>query len=217
MNVFILNAGRTGSTSFVRACEHITNYTAAHESRWGRLGDDRFAYPEQHIEADNRLSWFLGRLDRTYGTDAFYVHLRRDDAATARSFGARRDIGIMRAYRRGLVRGIPMGTSSEAIALDYLDTVNSNIELFLRDKPQRMTFQLENASEDFATFWERIGAEGSYEAAVAEFAARHNATDGRTFTRKKDRKKKDRRVRAGSVRRAGRRLLRPLTGPSGKG
>jgi hypothetical protein len=184
VNVFVLNAGRVGSTSFIRACEHITNYSAGHETRWGRLGADRFAYPERHIEGDNRLSWFLGRLDRAYGADAFYVHLRRDDAATAKSFSARREVGIMRAYRRGMVRNLPTDTDTEAISLDYLDTVNSNIELFLRDKPLTMDFALENAAADFKVFWDRIEAEGVFEAAVAEFDFNHNATEGHTLQRK---------------------------------
>jgi hypothetical protein len=205
MNVFVLNAGRVGSTSFIRACEHITNYTAGHETRWGRLGADRLAYPEQHIEADNRLSWFLGRLDREYGADAFYVHLRRDDAATAQSFSARREIGIMRAYRRGLVRGLPKSTETEAIALDYLDTVNSNIELFLRDKPQTLPFALENAATDLAVFWERIRAEGDMEAAAAEFDVQHNATDGQPLERKTHRS-----VGKKGKRRISRRLMRVL-------
>lgn len=204
MNVFVLNAGRVGSTSFIRACEHMTNYSAGHETRWGRLGDDRFAYPERHIEADNRLAWFLGRLDRTYGADAFYVHLQRDAAATAKSFSARRDIGIMRAYRRGIVRDLPKGTDPEAIALDYVETVNSNIELFMRDKPLTMDFALENAAADLAVFWERIKAEGDISSAVAEFDVSHNATDGRTFERKKHRAASPKR------RRGARRLMRAL-------
>lgn len=78
MNVFVLSTGRCGSTTFVKACEHITNFSAAHESRTGLLGAARLDYAGNHIEADNRLSWLLGRLDRTYGNAAFYVHLRRD-------------------------------------------------------------------------------------------------------------------------------------------
>ncbi|MEJ1383421.1 MAG: hypothetical protein RPV21_03475, partial [Candidatus Sedimenticola sp. (ex Thyasira tokunagai)] len=67
MNIFILNTGRCGSTTFIEACRHITNYSAAHESRIQLIGDRRLAYPQNHIEADNRLSWLLGRLEHTYG------------------------------------------------------------------------------------------------------------------------------------------------------
>ena len=56
MNVFVLCTGRCGSTTFACACRHIENYTAAHESRSHLAGPERFAYPEDHIEVDNRLS-----------------------------------------------------------------------------------------------------------------------------------------------------------------
>ena len=99
MNVFVLCTGRCGSTTFARACSHIENFGVAHESRCAQLGDSRFAYPENHIEVDNRLSWLLGRLDRAYGDDAFYVHLRRPDQQVAASFLNRYRGGIIRAYR----------------------------------------------------------------------------------------------------------------------
>ena len=102
MNVFILNSGRCGSTTFIKACQHIDNYTASHESRIGIPGSARLEYPDQHIEADNRLSWFLGRLDREYGDNAFYVHLQREAEATRQSFARRSQYGIMRAYREGI-------------------------------------------------------------------------------------------------------------------
>lgn len=56
MNVFVLNSGRCGSTTFIAACRHITNYSSGHESRATLIGEERLAYPTQHIEADNRLS-----------------------------------------------------------------------------------------------------------------------------------------------------------------
>ena len=51
MNVFVLCTGRNGSTSFVRACEYITNYSATHQSRSHLLGDERIAFPDDHIES----------------------------------------------------------------------------------------------------------------------------------------------------------------------
>ena len=63
MNIFVLCTGRCGSMTFTKACGHIDNFSSAHESRCGRLGNERLAYPENHIEVDNRLSWddFNGR------------------------------------------------------------------------------------------------------------------------------------------------------------
>jgi hypothetical protein len=176
MNVFILNAGRCGSTTFIQACRHIRNYSAGHESRLRLTGADRFAYPDRHIEADNRLSWLLGRLDRTYGDTAFYVHLSRARGPAAASFARRSDFGIMKAYREGILLLEEDHLAAEALALDYLDTVEANIALFLRDKPRQMPFRLECARQDFTTFWQRIGAEGDLEQALAEWDTRHNAS-----------------------------------------
>jgi hypothetical protein len=107
MNVFVLNTGRCGSTTFAAACAHVTNFTVAHESRVGALGAARFDYPRRHIEVDNRLSWFLGRLEQRWGQEAFYVHLTRDVEATARSFSARYSRGIMLAYRTAILPRLP--------------------------------------------------------------------------------------------------------------
>ncbi|TNF34848.1 MAG: hypothetical protein EP315_06710, partial [Gammaproteobacteria bacterium] len=111
MNIFILNTGRCGSMSFIQACQHITNYSSAHESRCHLIGDERLNYPARHIEADNRLSWFLGRLDQVYGNSAFYVHLSRAKPATVASFARRGDFGIMQAYREGILLG---GTENQS-------------------------------------------------------------------------------------------------------
>ena len=163
--------------TFIKACSHITNFSCGHETRSGLLGGEHFAYPQDHIEADNRLSWFLGRLDRSYGTEALYVHLHRDDAATAGSFVRRYSGGIIRAYRKTMLMGLPRDSDAMAVARDYCDTVNSNIELFLRDKPRKMVFSLENAHQDFSKFWDLIQAEGDLDAALAEFDKKYNASE----------------------------------------
>ena len=62
--------------------------TVGHESRRDVV-DDRLNYPANHIEVDNRLSWFLGSLERQYGADAFYVHLVRDPNEVVESLLAR--------------------------------------------------------------------------------------------------------------------------------
>ncbi len=187
MNVFILSTGRCGSTTFARACGHITNFTAAHESRIGRIGPDRLEYPDNHIESDNRLIWFAGRLERRYGDGARYVHLRRDDERTAASYSRRMERGlIMYAYGRGIYQGLPprLENIRMDIARDYVRTVNANIEDYLADKTHRMEFRIENAREDFQRFWEFIGAEGDLQAALAEFETAYNS--GAAFAARKE-------------------------------
>jgi hypothetical protein len=176
-NVFVLCTGRCGSTTIVRAMEHSTNYSAGHETRSHLLGDARLAYPPRHFEADNRLSWFLGRLETAFGQSAFYVHLTRDVEDVVRSMVARKDIGIMLAYSQGLVMNGQKrnpGASDEAFARDLVETVTANITDFLRDKPHQMAFRLERASTDFPELWRRIGATGDMPSAMAEFMFRHN-------------------------------------------
>lgn len=162
--------------TFIRACRWIENYSAGHESRVSRLGADRFAYPPHHIEADNRLSWLLGRLDRAYGDRAAYLHLRRERNGCAASFSRREglELGIIRAYRQGIL----MGAAGDSLTLaeDYLETVDRNIELFLKDKSRVLPFALEEAESDFRRFWHWIGAEGDLNAALREWQVSYNAS-----------------------------------------
>lgn len=176
-NVFVLSTGRCGSVTFYRACQHITNYSVGHEDRSRLIGKDRLAYPGSHIEIDNRLSWFLGRLQRRYGDKAFYVHLRRDPEAVAQSYLKRFGWGIMAAYWNGIVQ---YGTAVDRpldVCRDYVETVESNIEFFLRDKSHAMTVELETARDDFERFWRWIGAEGDLGAALQTWESVHNASE----------------------------------------
>lgn len=175
MNVFILNAGRSGSKTFARACDHISNYSSAHESRSGLLGESHFDYPANHIESDNRLSWMLGRLERRFGDRAFYVHLTREVGPVAASWAKRSHTGMMNAYRYAILWHCPKDATPMEVALDYCDTVEENLRFFLRDKTNKMEFRLEEGRARFPEFWKRIGAEGDLAAALAEFDVRHNS------------------------------------------
>jgi hypothetical protein len=184
MNVFVLCTGRCGSRTFVEACRHITNYSAGHESRVRLIGAEKFAYPADHIEADNRLAWHLGRLEATYGDDALYIHLRRDPAKVIASYAQRWAPvgGMMPAYRNGILRA--GAHSRRATAADFVATVEANIERFLRGKPKTMRVAVEEAAEWFPLFWARIGATGDRQAALAEWSHRHNSRPARTPMRK---------------------------------
>lgn len=184
MNIFVLCTGRCGSTTFTKACQHADNFSASHESRGGYI-NGRLDYPENHIEVDNRLAWFLGRLDKKYGNNAFYFHLKRDLESTARSFanpGLYEGPGKLRAYRTGLIR--PELRSDDDVeptkfeeAIHMCRTVRSNIDLFLKDKTDCMEVQLETAKSDFQEFWDRIGAVGNLSEALAEWNRQYNASD----------------------------------------
>ena len=174
MNVFVLCTGRCGSVTFAKACSHIANYSSAHESRVKQTGAQRVAYAANHIEIDNRLSWFLGRLEERYGDDAHYIHLTRDAEATALSFNRRWHMrgSIMRAY----AEQICMTSTMDPLAMcrDYVDAVNSNIRAFLKGKSHVMNFEMEHASAQFPELWEWTRATGNLEAAMAEWNIAYN-------------------------------------------
>jgi hypothetical protein len=181
-NIFVLGTGRCGTTTFIRACEHLTNYTAGHETRSAKYAVDRFAYPQGHIEADNRLTWFMPQLEQAMaGRNLFYVHLRRDREQTAQSFlkrlvkGTR--TGIMPAFAHAIVMQGKPWPESEQIELCrfYVDTVTENIRYFLNGKPH-VEMWLHNAAAEFSEFLRQIGAEGDVAAAIAEWDIRYNAS-----------------------------------------
>ena len=180
-NIFILCTGRCGSTTFIRACQHIQNYSSGHETRSHLIGEERTKYPTSHIEADNRLSWLLGRMGKVYGDEPLYVHLTRDLDAVARSYAQRFNFGIMRAYTGS---GILMGCKEndhEIVASDLVHTVTSNIEMFLENKKNKLKFRMESAKQDFNVFWNLIKAEGDFDSAIHEFDIKYNATNKVNF------------------------------------
>ena len=201
--VFVLSTGRCGSTTLARSCAHITNHTSGHETNWGRLGDVRLDYPDDHIEVDNRLSWFLGTLAARY-PDALYVHLVRDREQVVESFLKRWPwdppagrIGLPRLLGRATGRLTPgvVATSilpafayqvagrkepipvadRPTVAGHYVDTVTANIDAFVRDRPHRRV-DLETLAADLPDLWTWIGAEGDLDTAIAELGVRHNAS-----------------------------------------
>jgi hypothetical protein len=182
VNVFVLCTGRCGSTTFVEACQHLTNYTAGHETRAARIGPARFDYPERHIEADNRLSWHLGALGRAYdGREVLYVHLKRDPEAVARSFVKRWDSSfrpsMIRAFGHGIVQRVRDWPEERRLDVcrHYVDTVTANIDEFLRGR-EAVTVELATVEADFALLLQRIGAEGDRASAMSEWGVRHNAS-----------------------------------------
>lgn len=177
-HVFVLNTGRCGSLTFSAACQAgIDNYTCSHESRLAVPGEARLAYPAGHIEVDNRLIWFAGRLHERYGDAPFYVHLHRDAEAVARSYARRRALGfLLHAWTRGVYVGLEDMPDFLVLARDLVATVNANIRHFMASRPHRMEVRLAHAREDFLYLRERIGATGDAAAGAAVWARRLNAS-----------------------------------------
>jgi hypothetical protein len=159
------------------------------------IGDARFAYPDDHIEVDNRLSWFTGELAERF-PDARYVHLVRDPAATADSYlerwprppASRRErlrkawasrapgALLLPAFANGIVMRWTKWPEQErrAVSEFMIQTINANIREFLRGR-DHLTVELESAADSFRTFWDWIGATGDEEAALREWDVRHHA------------------------------------------
>ena len=174
-NVFVLCTGRCGSVSFAKACEHFTNYTSGHETRHRQTGEARVDFQDHHIEVDNRLAWFLGRLQDKFGDDAFYVHLIRDEQQVAESYDRRWHShgSLIHGFDQGILRHqLP----NEETAAELVRTINENIRSFLRDKSHKMTINLDDIQTQFPEFARRINATGNIEQSLNLFSERHNAT-----------------------------------------
>ena len=161
-NVFVLCTGRNGSVTFSKACALIENFTSGHETRCRETGSDRVAYPDNHIEIDNRLSFFLGALNEAYGDRAVYIHLRRNPDEVSLSYNRRWHVseGLMKGWGIGIARQRHFGVRT---ARFMVDTIEQNIQHFLQDKTNVMTIELKNLVHDFPQFLELVGANGDHQ------------------------------------------------------
>lgn len=179
MNVFVLSAGRCGSSTFAEACKHITNYTSGHETRADKI-NDRLKYPSNHIEVDNQLSFMLGRLDEQYGNEGAYVHLKRDLCDTAKSWVKKENMharkGRIWFYKRQVILGKGKYDQME-VAKHYCKTVDKNIEKFLKDKNKKMTIEIENAGNKADELFKMIKAKGDIDGFEDEFKKKHNSIE----------------------------------------
>lgn len=177
MRAFVLCSGRCGSMTLAKACSHITNYTAGHETRSKRYYG-RFDYPDNHIEVDNRLSWMTGTLERVYGDAPVYVYLKRDFTSVVDSYKRRSNIpaGLVPAFAHGLIqRPRKKDLDYEKPTRLMLDVIQDNIRAFIDTKSKVVTIDIDIPHSGFERLWSLLGAEGDKEAALAEFDTRHNA------------------------------------------
>jgi len=180
MNIFILGTGRCGTKAFIKACKHISNFTSAHESSNGQIGVHKFNFPDNHIEADNRLIWFFGTLEKAYSNKkVLYVHMRRNKSKVANSFN-RRWYGmhsIIRSFSWGISYINWLRSSKEkrySCCEFYVETVTDNIDSFLSNKKNTIVVNLENIEADFEKFWKYVEAEGDLNLALNSFTHESN-------------------------------------------
>ncbi|MCC1495980.1 hypothetical protein [Alcanivorax sp. 1008] len=164
MRVFVLTTGRAASTTFAEACTHINGMTAGHETHKGMV-EGRLDYPDNHIESDNRLVWFLGSLDRLYADEqTFYVHLVRDPEKVASSYRERWHItvSVVRAFYHAFLmnRKKPDAETALQACRLFVDTVEDNIRFFLKGRDNWIDVRVESLEEDFFRFMDKAGLQG---------------------------------------------------------
>jgi len=166
MRVFVTGTGRCGTTTFYRACRHITNYTCSDEEPFRDL-----EFPDNHIAEDPMLFPVLPLIRQKYPA-CFIVHLIRERQACAKSLANLRAFGggyIVEWHRAIWATMFPL-TDRIAQAERFYDYVTSYIELIKPD----VVFHLEEAKMAWADFWARIGAEGDLDASLLEWEKRYN-------------------------------------------
>lgn len=178
MRVFVLTTGRAASKTFAQACQYIDGMTSAHESNCGQVLS-RLDYPDNHIEIDNRLVWFLGGMDKRYqDSDTFYVYLTRDNEKVVESYLSRwhLSVSIVRAFYHGILM-IPkkpdIGTARESCRL-FVQTVDENIRYFLGNRSNGSHVGVENLEQGFFKFMEKADLSGDKQALIKAISSVHN-------------------------------------------
>jgi hypothetical protein len=162
MRIFITGTGRCGTKTLANACKHITNYTSGHETRARLPMPNRLNYPDNHIEVDNRLIWFL---DRINPDDSQVWRMSRNLEKVFRSFMNRPDSSIIKAVRDGIFMNPKMSWTDAVYAYLKMEAVQT---LGLPE------IKLEEPDTHLA-FWDAIKAEGDKDAFLAAMKEVHNA------------------------------------------
>lgn len=176
-NVFVISSGRTATTTFAQAASHLPGWTADHETRVSLPLADRVDYPEHHIEADNRLLFYLPQLETRFGDDALYVYLVRDPEKIAQSYAKRwhLTVSVVRAYTHGL-RMIPRVSEDDVLShcRDFVAYADQTFRAFLDRQTNVQFFDIEDAETEFTAFARHLGLDAP-EAALAVWRETHNA------------------------------------------
>jgi hypothetical protein len=168
MNVFVISPGRTATTTFSEAFASLPGYTSLHESRVTELGDRRILYPNNHIECDNRLVWFLCRLTRKYGEHSILVVLKRDKEKIALSYNNRwRKILIMKAFSQGiLMRGFR--SNNLDVCREYVEYCYEQIDFYSKYWNRVIYIDVDNPENGISELLETVGLT-SHRTSIVEY------------------------------------------------
>lgn len=178
MNVFLLSPGRTGTLTLSRAFGILDGYSSGHESRANLLGDERIAYPMNHVECDGRLSWFLPRLTKQFGDQGVFVIVRRDQEAIARSYDQRwHQIFMMKAYSQGILLR-DLKDNSTDVCRDYVHNVYEHLEYFSEGWQHVVELDIENPEKGLKAVLEIMGRPDDLDRMLAYLREkRHNKNE----------------------------------------
>lgn len=172
MRIFVIGTGRCGTVTFSKACQHITNYTSGHETTThGKLGND-FDFPDNHIEIDPRLSYFLPLLIQKYPS-ALYVHLQRERESCIKSLSKRGSLTWFSQFHLGS-KPDDMKKIAEIYYDNTVDLINTYYYIFRTLKQKFITIELNSITYDYIFFWDVIQAEGNKEKALSELKIKYN-------------------------------------------
>lgn len=167
MRVFVIGTGRCGSVSFRVACSFMTNYTTGHETKCGLL-----EYPDNFIEVNPHLRCCVAHVANKY-PDALWVHLLRKPETCIPSLAALDHGAIMRAYA-SLYGSVMPSENIADIAYRYYWAETDAIRSHLKSVAKSHTMHLETIQDEWAHFWNLIGAEGNYAASLHSWGTPHN-------------------------------------------
>jgi hypothetical protein len=139
----------------------------------------RLDYPDSHIEADNRLAYFLGSMARRFNAErTVWVHLRREIPDVVNSYLPRRTSSaqILNAFGHGILMSSCEKSEMEwrEICELMIRTTRDNIEQFISTQRFVVRMDLEDPLPGLRQVWLNARAEGDFTAATEEWSIRHN-------------------------------------------
>lgn len=182
-NIFIVSSGRTATTAMAKACAHLEGYSADHESRARRPFAERLNYPKWHIEADNRLLFFLMQLEDKYGDNALYIYLERDAEAVAKSYAGRwhLTVSIVRTFTHGIKMASRV-TKPDIIdhCRDFVNYSDDSFRRFLSRRSNVVFMDVSDLEGEFPKLCDALGV-ATPEKSLEELRIRHNTNYKNTF------------------------------------
>jgi len=127
-------------------------------------------YPDDHIEVDPPLAFWIPELRRRYRR-AKWVHLVRSEADCVESL-ANRETRTVRDFGRMLYHWEEVDATSGAKAL--YDVINGLCVELLPKTAFRL--EVETAKEHWRDCWDWMGCQGDFEGSLDEWNTKHNGS-----------------------------------------